>query len=131
MTDISVSKTNYQTEKLSWLLDRGGWEQESITLDISAFTAGTHYPNGFIPSGTNLGKITASGLYGPYDNAASDGREVFRGHLGTSTKVPNPADTTKDAGAPLLFAGVVKESKLPATVDSAGKADVAGWIRYL
>ena len=131
MTDISVSKTNYQTEKLSWLLDRGGWEQESITLDISAFTAGTHYPNGFIQSGTNLGKITASGLYGPYDNAASDGREVFRGHLGTSTKVPNPADTTKDAGAPLLFAGVVKESKLPATVDSAGKADVAGWIRYL
>jgi hypothetical protein len=54
MTDISVSKTNYQVEKLSWLLDDGGWEKESITLDISAFTAGTHYPNGFIPSGTNL-----------------------------------------------------------------------------
>jgi len=42
MTDISVSKTNYQTEKLSWLLDRGGWEQESIKLDISEFTAVTH-----------------------------------------------------------------------------------------
>ena len=131
MTDISVSKTNFQVEKLSWLLDRGGWEQESITLDISAFTAGTHYPNGFIPSGTNLGKITATGLYGPYDNAAVDGREVFRGHLGISTKVPNTADTTKDAGAPLLFAGVVKESKLPAIPDAAGKTDVAGWIRYV
>ena len=131
MTDISVSKTNYQVEKLSWLLDRGGWEFDNITLDISSFTAGTHYPNGFIPSGVPLGKITATGLYGPYDNAAADGREVCRGHLGISTKVPNPADTTKDAGAPLVFAAVVKESKLPVAIDAAGKADVAGWIRYL
>jgi hypothetical protein len=131
MTDISVSKTNYQVEKLSWLLDRGGWEFDNITLDVSSFTAGTHYPNGFIPSGVPLGKITATGLYGPYDNAAADGREVFRGHLGISTKVPNPADTTKDAGAPLVFAAVVKESKLPVAIDAAGKADVAGWIRYL
>jgi hypothetical protein len=45
--------------------------------------------------------------------------------------VPNPADTTKDAGAPLVFAAVVKESKLPFTIDAAGKADVAGWIRYV
>jgi len=131
MTDISVSKTNYQVEKLSWLLDRGGWEFDNITLDISSFTAGTHYPNGYIPSGANLGKITATGLYGPYDNTATDGREVFRGHLGISTKVPNPADTTKDAGAPLCFAAVVKESKLPFALDAAGKTDVAGWIRYL
>ena len=131
MTDISVSKTNYQVEKLSWLLDDGGWEKESITLDISTFTAGTHYPNGFIPSGTNLGKITATNLYGPYDDTATDGRQTLRGHLGISTKVPNPADTTKDAGAPLVFAAVVKESKLPATVDAAGKTDVAGWIRYV
>lgn len=131
MTDISVSKTNFQTEKLSWLLDRGGWEWDNITLDISTFTPATHYPNGFIPSGTNLAKITATNLYGPYDDAAVDGRAVMAGHLGASTKVPNPADTTKGAGAPLLFAGVVKSSKLPIAVDTAGKADVAGWIRYL
>ncbi|QWY79636.1 head decoration [Arthrobacter phage Persistence] len=131
MTDISVSKTNYQVEKLSWLLDDGGWEKESITLDISTFTAGTHYPNGFIPSGTSLGQITATKLYGPYDDTATDGRQTLRGHLGISTKVPNTADTTKDAGAPLVFAAVVKESKLPATVDAAGKTDVAGWIRYV
>lgn len=131
MTDISVSKANYQTEKLSWLLDRGGWEWDSVTLDISTFTAATHYPNGFVPSGTNLAKITATGLYGPYDDTAVDGRAVLSGHLGASTKVPNPADTTKDAGAPLLFSGVVKSSKLPVAVDTAGQADVAGWIRYL
>lgn len=131
MTDISVSTTNYQVEKLSWLLDRGGFEFESITLDVSAFTAGTHYPNGYIPSGTNLAKITATGLYGPYDNAALDGREVFRGHLGASTKVPNTADTTKDVGAPLCFSAVVRSSKLPAAVDAAGQTDVAGWIRYV
>jgi hypothetical protein len=69
MTDISVSSVAYQVEKRSWLLSQHGTDPgttPSITLDVSAFTAGVHYPNGYIPSGTNLAKITASGLYGPY-----------------------------------------------------------------
>lgn len=68
-TDISVSSTAFQVEKRSWLLSQHGTDPgttPSITLDVSAFTAGTHYPNGYIPSGCPLSKITASGLYGPY-----------------------------------------------------------------
>jgi hypothetical protein len=69
MTDISVLNTAFQVENRSWLLSPHGTDPgttPSITLDVSAFTAGVHYPNGYIPSGTNLAKITASGLYGPY-----------------------------------------------------------------
>lgn len=68
-TDISVSSTPYQVERRNWLLSQHGTDPgttPSITLDVSAFTAGVHYPNGYIPSGTPVAKITASGLYGPY-----------------------------------------------------------------
>lgn len=132
MTDISVSTTQYQVEKKSWLLSAHGTDPgttPSITLDVSAFTAGTHYANGYIPSGTNLGRITATGLYGPYDDTATDGRQTFAGHLFASTKVPNPADTTKDVGAALLVHGFVRLSKLPFTLDAAGQAD-AKLIHY-
>jgi hypothetical protein len=69
MTSIEVQTTSYQVEKRSWLLSQHGTDPgttPSITLDVSAFTPAIHYPNGYIPSGTAVAKITASGLYGPY-----------------------------------------------------------------
>ena len=77
MTDINVITTAYQVERRSWYLgtpDNPGFIQ-SVTLDVSAFNA-AHYPNGYIPSGTVLGKITATGLYGPYTTGASDGTQT-------------------------------------------------------
>lgn len=228
MTDISVLTTNYQVEKRSWLLGTHGTgpgDNPSITLDVSAFTAGVHYPNGYIPSGTNLAKITATGLYGPYtvsneaqtlteggsgltsftitwngqttasidddataaevqaalealsnigvgdvvvtggplatgpftvtftaalagtDVAAmtttptggtgtvvvatataggtegSGGLEVCAGHLFSSVKVPNPANTAIDVGGALFVHGFVKLSKLPFGLNVNGQAD--------
>jgi hypothetical protein len=69
MTDISVSTTSYQVERRDWLLSphgAGPGTNPVIVLDVSAFTEAIHYPNGYIPSGCPLAKITASGLYGPY-----------------------------------------------------------------
>lgn len=69
MTYIGVTTTSYAVDQKSWLLGPHGTDPGSnpgITLDISAFTSSVHYPLGFIPSGTPLAKITASGLYGPY-----------------------------------------------------------------
>lgn len=128
-TDISVTTTAYQVEDRSWLLSEHGTDPgttPSITLDVSAFTAGTHYPNGYIKSGTPLGKITATGLYGPYDNAAVDGRQTAEGLLFSSVKVPNPADTTVDVGGAMVVHGFVKLSRLPAApvLDAAGQADL-------
>jgi hypothetical protein len=88
--DIGVQTTAYQVEDRSWLLSPHGTEpgtDPSVTLDITKFTAGTHFPNGYIKSGCVLGKVTASGLYGPYDDAASDGRQTAVYLLFSSVRV--------------------------------------------
>jgi hypothetical protein len=65
--DISVRTTDYGVEDRSWLGSaHGTTATRTITLDTSAFTAATHFPDGYVKSGTVLGRITASGLYGPY-----------------------------------------------------------------
>ena len=71
--DISVRSTAYQFEDHSWLGSAHGTSTaRTITLDVSAFTAGTHYPNGYIPSGMVLGKITSGGLHGPYTGSVNE-----------------------------------------------------------
>lgn len=71
--DLALSTTTYGVEDRSWLASRDGTAfTQSITLDISTFTSGTHFPNGYIPSGVCLGKITASGLYGPYAGTTAE-----------------------------------------------------------
>lgn len=128
--DIRLTTEISQVENRSWLGSRDGTEvTETITLDVTKFVSGTHYVNGYIASGTVLGKVTATGLYGPYDNAVSDGREVAVGFLWNSTAVPTGA--TK-LGAPLQWRGVIKESRLPTNhgLDTAGKADLAAKFRF-
>lgn len=123
MTDISVSSTAFQVENRSWLLSPHGTEPgttPSITLDVSSFTAATHYPNGYLLSGIVLGVITATGLYGPYATAAVDGRGTAAGILFSSVKVPNLSDLTKDVGGAMLVHGFVDISKLPIANAAAG-----------
>lgn len=130
MTDISVTSTAYQVESRSWLIAQPGGigfgYTPSITLDVSTFTAATHYANGYFPSGIALGKITASGKYGPYDATANDGRETCAGYLFSAVKVPNLLDLTVDAGAAMVAAfAVVDTAKLLAIV--ADSADGGGF----
>lgn len=111
----------------SWLGSAHGTNMcTTITISKASLTLATHYPDGYLKSGEPLGKITASGKYGPYDNAAVDGREVLVGHLFTAQHVG-----TGDIVAPLFDHGRVIEAKLPRAVDAPGKTDVAGRIRYV
>lgn len=127
--DLSVTTESFGQDNQSWLGASHGTDMgRSITLDTSAFTAGTHYPNGYFPSGLPLGKITSSGLYGPYNNAASDGTEVLAGFLLTPVKPGSP--TTVDVGGVLFEHGRVVEANLPIAIDANGKADVAGRITF-
>lgn len=135
MTDISVAVTNYQVEKRSWLLSPHGTEPgttPTITLDVSAFTPATHYPNGYLLSGIVLGRLTATGLYAPYVDAAVDGTGTAAGLLFSSVKVPNPGVTTIDVAGALLVHGFVAPAKLPIAnaatgggfLDANGQADL-------
>ncbi|WP_409186484.1 head decoration protein [Amycolatopsis sp. VS8301801F10] len=133
--DLSIKTEAFQQDDQSWLGSAHGTEStRTITLDVSKFTAGTHYPNGYIPSGTALGLITASSKYGPYDDTQTDGRQTLVGHLFTGVKVP--ASTSTPVGAALYEHGRVRTAKLPfssgaGAVDANGKADVKGQIIYV
>jgi len=135
MTAISVATSSFQVEKRSWLLSPHGTEPGatlSITLDVSAFTAATHYPNGYLMSGIVLGRITATGLYAPYVDAAVDGTGVAAGFLFSSVKVPNLLALTKDVGAGLVVHGFIDAAKLPIAnaatgggfIDANGRTDL-------
>lgn len=128
--DLSFKTESWGQGNQSWLGGPHGVGDTNVTvtLDKSAFTANTHYPNGYFPSGLPLGKITASGKYGPYSNAASDGTETLVGFLVNDVKAPT-ADT--DPVGAMLMHGRVVESKLPVAIDSAGRADVAGRIWFV
>lgn len=74
--DISVTTESWLVEDRSWLASRDGTDvPQSITLDTSTFTANTHYPNGYVPSGTILIPL-GDNMYGPYAGSASEGQTV-------------------------------------------------------
>lgn len=126
--DLSVVTETFGQDDQSWIGAAHGIDlARSITLDTSAFTEGTHYPDGYMPSGTPLSLITASGLYGPYTPAGAGGLETLSGFLLTPTKLK---DGGADVGAALYEHGRVVEDNLPIAIDAAGKADVAGRITF-
>jgi hypothetical protein len=125
MTDISLTSVPAtQVENRSWLLSQHGTEPgttPSVTLDISKFTAGTHYPNGYIPSGIVITKVTATGLWGPYDTAATDGREITTvGRIGLLFgSLPVNTGATKIGGAVVVH-GFVNPTRVPFTSGIGG-----------
>ena len=107
----------------SWLASLHGTDQtETITLDVTKFTAGTHYvlsadtsqPYAKFLSGVPVGRITASGLYGPWTPAATDGTQLLAGFVFAEAAL-NPTDTKLPCA--LLWHGVVKASACPVAVD--------------
>lgn len=128
--DLSIRSETFAADDQTWLGSAHGTSSaRSITLDTSAFTAGTHYPDGFFKSGLPLGKITATGKYAPYVDAAVDGTGVLAGFLLTPVKAP--AATTTDVVGALLIHGVIVEAKLPVAIDANGKTDLAGRFTFV
>lgn len=128
MTDIAVFTQPFQAEDLSWDLSNPEVPYvESGTLDITKFVQAQHFANGYIPSGTVLGKVTASGLLGPYLDAASDGTQTAVGILRASIQVVQPTGALKaKVGCPVLRAfGVIRTVRLPFLV---GNAAAGGYI---
>lgn len=131
--DLKVRETTYISEDMRWLGSAHGTEMtDTITLNLSLFTAGTHFPNGFLPSGLVLGKVTATGLYGIYNDALSNGQEVAVGHLYKPVYVHSDNVAGTALGA-IFTHGQVVEARLPSGhgLNAAAKVDVAGRIQYV
>lgn len=127
--DFEVRSASYAPESRGWLRGPHGTEPgttPSITLDLSLFDADDHYPDGYIKSGCVVAKVTASGLYGPYDPDGTDGRQTATGLLFNSESVR--AGQTKALNAQVVHA-FVDPDRLPYTavegaLDSAARADL-------
>ncbi|WP_030997496.1 head decoration protein [Streptomyces sp. NRRL F-5630] len=130
--DLSLKVESFSQDRRDWLGSAHGTDAPvSVTLDVAKFTKATHYPDGYLKSGIPLGKVTASGLYGPYDGAASDGRQTAVGFLFTAQDVDaRRVASTKVVGSMLIHC-FIREAKLPVTIDADGKADVAGRIIFV
>lgn len=116
----------------SWLGSAHGTDAtQSITLDLSKFDKETYWPKGRIRSGTPLGVITASGLYGPYtaepEAGDEDGTETLVGFLYADVVV---LDGDETAPAAIFLHGQVKPANLPHPLPDTAYADVAGQIIF-
>lgn len=94
----------------SWLGSAHGiYNARTETINVSAFTPATHYPNGYIPSGTPVAIV--SGLVVPYDvtTGTTTGAGILAGFILTDQSVVG----TGNFPAPVLDHGRVKTAKVP------------------
>lgn len=102
-----VTSTTLVTGDDSWLGSAHGTDStESITLDVSAFTANTHYANGVFHAGIPLGKITASGKYGPYGASPSEVQTLVIDATGGTYDITFDGDNTGN----ITYAGTAGDS---------------------
>jgi len=94
--------------------------------------ANAHYLNGYIPSGTAIGLVTATGLFGPYDDTAGDGRQTAYGFTYADVRAVryNGTIATKVGTGAVVYDAAVSVAKLPfqtgtGSIDANGKADLA------
>lgn len=94
-----------------------------ITLDATLVTADGNGDK-VLPKGRTVGRVTATGRYGPYDNAAVDGREVAKGFLFEAVNLKNG-----NAVVGLVIDGSVIAARC-AGLDAAGQVDLAGQFTF-
>jgi hypothetical protein len=120
--DLALTTESVGQDDQRWLGSAHGTSSaRTITLDASLFTSGTHYPNGYIPSGTVLALKTSTGKYGPYTTGDAN-LGTAAGCLLTPVKV---ASGTSTPSGPLLQHGRVVTAFLPFT-SGAGSVDATG-----
>ena len=83
--------------------------RDPLAIIASTATDATNSPTSVLRAGLVLGKITASGKYGPYDPAATDGRERAIGVLTHAVQMLDPTGVAADRqGITILIGGLLK-----------------------
>lgn len=115
-----------------WLgSEHGTSNARSVTIKTTSLTPGTHFPQGFIPSGTPLAQYTGGGDVGKYTVYVSGGANGAGTLVGFLLEAVPIRNTTEDAVGALLDHGRIVSSQLPIPVDPAGQAAVAGRIWFV
>jgi hypothetical protein len=126
--DLALTTETIGQDDQRWLGSAHGTSAgDAITLDASAFTAGTHYPNGYLPSGTCLSlNSSVSNKYGPYTTGGANGTGTALGFLLTPVQIKSGTSTPSGA---LYWHGEVVTANLPFTsgtgsIDATGKGQL-------
>ena len=107
-----LTTESFGSGNMSWLgSDHALNDARTEQLDISTFTAGTHYPDGYVPSGTPVAKV--GGVLVPYD--ATEGTVTAAGILAGFVLTDQRVVGTSDFPVPLFDHGRVKVANLPIT----------------
>jgi hypothetical protein len=104
------------------LSDHGQDTDIGITIDKTARDAG-NTPTTTLRKGLVIGKITATGKYAQYNDAANDGTQVARCILADEVNLLDEEGTAQDGHSVGVIHGVVEEAKLIG-LDANGKADL-------
>ncbi|MER6076972.1 head decoration protein [Streptomyces sp. NPDC001833] len=131
-----ITYSESATADRPWLASRHGLDTPlTVTLDTALFTESTHYtqptlgqPRYVMKAGIPLGRVTATGLYGPWDTAVTDGRATFAGVL--LADVPF-AQSGSRAGAALLWHGVIAAAQIPGGLDPAAITTSTAQIHFI
>lgn len=104
----------------SWLGSAHGIRNaRTATIDISTFTKSTHFPNGYIPSGTPV-NVASEGAVLPW--TAANGEKL--GFVLTDQKVIEGADFA----APILRHGIINVPRVPVPGGFTAPATAAGFV---
>lgn len=97
-----------------YLYSTEGTQFDSYTIDADTVSTVDDDSKKYLNKGVVLSKITspatASGLVGPYDPTASDGRELSYNIVGINDTFADLSEGDVDAG--VLVSGTVKESQI-------------------
>jgi hypothetical protein len=104
-------------EKVLWAFEDNTLPvRENITIDAALCT----FP---LAKGQVMGKVTLTGLFGPYDNGASDGREVAYGVLDEELAADMVSATPQNITGIVGVMGTAYESACVG-LDAAAKVDM-------
>ena len=101
-----LASTTYGTGDYAWLLNTDGLD-EALTgvLDVSTFTAGTHYPSGYFPCGLPV-RVDDRDVIRPWADTAGAKLGFLKGDVKT--------DGVEDANCAVVVRGNVKTAKVQA-----------------
>lgn len=112
-----LTKSSYGSGDTSWLGSAHGIRNgRSSVLQVSAFTAAEHYPDGYIPSGTPVDASDESALK-PWTGSGSLGFVLF----------DQTVTGDEDINVPVLRHGTIKTALLPVDFDVPA-AGAAGFV---
>lgn len=91
------------------------YNARTVTVNVAAFTKATHYPEGFLPSGTPVALV--GGLAVPYDKteATVTAAGILAGFLRDDMPVDDAAYLTgsRDVAAAMVDHGRIKSDRVP------------------